>query len=115
MKTKRTLILVMVCSLVFAFGTSAFAENWGWYECSIVKAGIVGDSFKVQLKGTKIRGASTAPTISQLFEFHWRVMDGGEIVMIATILAAQSTNSKVEALVIPGNRKSLFALYCISN
>jgi hypothetical protein len=115
MKAKKTLIIILVCSLVVAFGTSAFAEDWGWYECSIVKAGTAGARYRVLLNGTKTRGDSTAPTINQWFEFHSSVTGDNEKVMIATILSVLSMDSKVEALVIPGTRKSLYALYCLSN
>ena len=114
MKAKKTLIIIVVCSLVVVFGTSAFAEDWGWYECSIVSAGIGGARFLVQLNGTKISGNSTAPTIDQWFVFHSTITFSNKKVMIASILTALGADSKVEALVIPGTRESLYALYYFS-
>jgi hypothetical protein len=115
MKAKKTLVVIMVCSLVFTFGTSAFAEDWGWYECTITKTGTGGSRFEVQLNGTKLSGASTASTIDAWFEFHPNVSSDISKVLIATILTAMSTGSKVEVLVIPGTTKSLYALYLLTN
>ena len=115
MKAKKTLIMIMVCSLVVTFGTSAFAEDWGWYECTITKTGTGGSRFEVQLNGTKMSGASTAATINGWFEFHPNVTDDISKVVIATILTTMSMGCKVEALVVPGTTKSLYALYLLPN
>ena len=114
MKTRKKLIMVMVFSLVILFGTNAFAEDWGWYECSITKTGTGGSRFEVKLNGTKIKGASTAATIDKWFEFHPNVSEDIRKVLIATILTAVSLDSKVEVLVIPDTTKSLYALYLLS-
>ena len=106
MKAKKTLIMVLIFSLVVTFGTSAFAEDWGWYECTITKTGIGGSRFEVQLNGTKLSGASTAATIDQWFEFHPDVTDDISKVLIATILTSMSMGSKIEALVLPGTTRS---------
>jgi hypothetical protein len=115
MKTMKTLIVVMVCSLVVTFGTSAFAEDYGWYECSIVKTGIGGSNYYVFLNGTKLSGASEAPTINTAFTFHPIVTDVQENQMIAAILTALNAGLKVEALVHPTITNSLYALYVRAN
>jgi hypothetical protein len=115
MKTQKAFIMFIVCFLVVTSGASAFAEDWGYYKCTITKAGPAGNDFRALLNCTKIRGASTAETIHQWFEFHPYVTDDAAKVMTATILCALSTGSKVEALVYPGTMKSLWVLYLLPN
>ena len=113
MKVKKAVIMAMVCSFIIVLGANAFAEDWGWYECTVVRAGTGGARFEVKLSGTKTSGASTATTINKWYEFHENITADISRVVIATILTATSNGFKVEALVIPDRTKSLYALYLI--
>lgn len=115
MKAKKTFISVVGFVLLVMLGTSAMAEDWGWYKCTIVKTGTGGSRFEIKLNGAKFAGNSTATTINQWFEFHPDVSDSIAKVLIATILTAMSTGSQIEVLVVPGTTKSLYALYLASN
>jgi len=116
MNAKKILIMAMVCSLFVVFGTSAFAGEWGWYECTVTHAGVLGDGhYRIILNGTKMRGSATVETIDRKFDFHPDLTKDTQKLMYATILTALSTGSKVEALVDPTERVSLYALIAISN
>jgi hypothetical protein len=107
MKIKKIFLLSVVCVVTFLSVTDAFA--WGWYKCTVARAGVGGVRFEVQLSGTGISG--TSGSVNQWFEFHPDVTDEMRRFMVASILAAMNMEIQVEVLVIPGTTQSLYALY----
>ena len=101
----------MVCGIFAFIGTSASAE-WGWYECTVSKAGVGGPRYEVNLSGSGIKG--TSGTVSGWFEFHPEVQSQAN-VMIANILTAISMDYKVEVLLDPEITQSLYAVYLLPN
>jgi hypothetical protein len=111
MKSRILISLLTFFAAIFFTGTAAYSENWCWYECDVSKLGVGGTRYEFRLSGTKIgTSSSCVATINNWYEIHANSLQLKEEIL-TIMLTAVSLGKKVEVLVIPDTKKSIYAIY----
>ncbi len=106
---KRILVPIIVAAIcLFSAATSA-ADNWQWYECTVIEFGVGGGRYEFMLSGNNTSGG-TPSAINSWFEIH-PSSENLKKEILAVVLTAVSLGKKVRVLLIPEVTKSIYALY----
>jgi hypothetical protein len=109
MKISKRLLTWTIFAAICLFASSALADNWQWYECSVVKAGVGGGRYEFLLSGTNMYGGSPSG-INSWYEIHPASAQQQKEIL-AILLTAASLGKKIEVLMIPEVTKSIYAIY----
>jgi hypothetical protein len=108
---KRMSTLIIIAAIGLFSSIASAADNWQWYECSVLKVGVGGGRYEFQLSGTNMYSGSPG-SISAWYEIH----PGStqlEKEILAIVLASVSLGKKVQVLLIPELTQSIYAIYLV--
>ncbi len=109
--SKRILISIIVAAVCLFSSAASAADNWQWYECTVIEFGVGGGRYEFHLSGTNMYGGSPGG-IDTWFEIHPSSAQLQKEIM-AVVLTAVSLGKKVKVLVIPEVTKSIYAIYLV--